>query len=61
MSYRLKQLYGQFYDVTAGFTYSCFEDPDVVHTMGGVDPVRDIEVITTELILADLEVQFAIS
>ncbi len=28
MSYRLKQLYGQFYDVTAGFTYSCFEDPD---------------------------------
>jgi GTP-binding protein YchF len=33
----------------------CFEDPDVVHTMGGVDPVRDIEVITTELVLADLE------
>jgi len=33
----------------------CFEDPDVVHTMGSVDPVRDIEVITTELVLADLE------
>ncbi|MDP1581365.1 MAG: redox-regulated ATPase YchF [Candidatus Didemnitutus sp.] len=33
----------------------CFEDPDVVHTMGAVDPVRDIEVITTELILADLD------
>ncbi len=33
----------------------CFEDTDVVHTMGGVDPVRDIEVITTELVLADLE------
>ncbi|PTY07203.1 redox-regulated ATPase YchF [Opitutaceae bacterium EW11] len=33
----------------------CFEDPDVVHTMGSVDPVRDIEVITTELILADLD------
>jgi GTP-binding protein YchF len=33
----------------------CFEDPDVVHTMGSVDPVRDIEVVTTELILADLE------
>ncbi|MFA6030447.1 MAG: redox-regulated ATPase YchF [Elusimicrobiota bacterium] len=31
-----------------------FQDPDVVHTMGGVDPVRDIEVIETELILADL-------
>ncbi len=28
MSYRLKQMYGQFYNVTAGFTYSCFEDPD---------------------------------
>jgi ribosome-binding ATPase len=26
-----------------------------VHTMGGVDPVRDIEVITTELVLADLD------
>ncbi len=33
----------------------CFEDSDVVHTMGAVDPVRDIEVITTELVLADLD------
>ncbi len=33
----------------------CFEDPDVVHTMGSVNPVRDIEVITTELVLADLD------
>jgi len=33
----------------------CFEDPDVIHTMGGVDPVRDIEVVATELILSDLE------
>jgi len=33
----------------------CFEDSDVVHTMGGVDPVRDIEVITTELVLADMD------
>ncbi len=33
----------------------CFEDPDVIHTMGAVDPVRDIEVITTELVLADLD------
>jgi ribosome-binding ATPase len=33
----------------------CFEDSDVIHTMGGVDPVRDIEVITTELVLADLD------
>ena len=29
MPYRLRQLYGQFYNVTAGFTYSFFEDPDV--------------------------------
>src|SRR3974390_41585 len=29
MNYRLKQLYGDFYNVTAGFTYSIFEDPDV--------------------------------
>ena len=29
MGYRVKQLYGQFYNVTAGFTYSVFEDPDV--------------------------------
>lgn len=33
----------------------CFEDPDVVHVQGDVDPVRDIEVINTELALADLE------
>lgn len=33
----------------------CFEDEDVVHNMGSVDPVRDIEVISTELVLADLE------
>jgi len=29
MQIRLKQLYGQYYNVTAGFTYSIFEDPDV--------------------------------
>jgi hypothetical protein len=28
MQFRIKQLYGQFFNVTAGFTYSCFEDPD---------------------------------
>ncbi len=33
----------------------CFVDEDVVHTMGSVDPVRDIEVVTTELVLSDLE------
>jgi ribosome-binding ATPase len=33
----------------------CFEDPDVHHVAGSIDPVRDIEVINTELMLADLE------
>src|SRR5471032_645454 len=33
----------------------CFEDGDVIHTMGTVDPVRDIEVVTTELVLSDLD------
>jgi GTP-binding protein YchF len=33
----------------------CFEDPDVVHVSGSVDPARDIEIIETELILADLD------
>lgn len=33
----------------------CFEDPDIHHVTGSVDPVRDIEIVTTELVLADLE------
>ncbi|HWT53221.1 MAG TPA: redox-regulated ATPase YchF [Rhodocyclaceae bacterium] len=32
----------------------CFDDPNVVHVSGGVDPIRDIEVIDTELALADM-------
>src|SRR6185436_11211288 len=32
----------------------CFEDSDIHHVAGTIDPVRDIEVINTELILADL-------
>src|SRR5690606_490494 len=32
----------------------CFDDPNIVHVHGKVDPVADIEVIDTELILADL-------
>jgi ribosome-binding ATPase len=34
----------------------CFEDPDVTHVMGAVDPARDREVIEFELALADLAV-----
>jgi GTP-binding protein YchF len=33
----------------------CFEDPDVVHVEGRVDPLADVETIETELMLADLE------
>jgi len=33
----------------------CFEDENIVHTEGHIDPVRDIEIIETELIFADLE------
>ena len=34
----------------------CFEDENVVHVEGSVDPIRDIETINLELIFADLEV-----
>src|SRR5450755_4686234 len=33
----------------------CFEDADIHHVAGSVDPVRDIETVITELVLADLE------
>ena len=33
----------------------CFEDPDVIHVRGGIDPISDIEVVETELMLKDLE------
>ncbi len=34
----------------------CFEDPNVSHVEGSVDPVRDAEIVELELMLADLEV-----
>ena len=34
----------------------CFEDENIVHTEGSIDPLRDVEIIETELILADVEV-----
>lgn len=34
----------------------CFEDANVVHVEGGIDPIRDIETINLELIFSDLEV-----
>ena len=33
----------------------CFESKDITHVMGSVDPLRDIEIIETELILADMD------
>jgi hypothetical protein len=33
----------------------CFEDADIHHVAGSIDPVRDIDTIVTELVLADLE------
>ena len=33
----------------------CFDDSDVVHVEGTVDPIRDAETVETELMLADLE------
>ena len=33
----------------------CFEDSDIIHVDGSIDPVRDVETIHLELILADLE------
>lgn len=34
----------------------CFEDPNVIHVDGSVDPIRDIETINLELIFSDLEI-----
>ncbi len=34
----------------------CFDMPDIIHVEGSINPVRDIEIINTELSLADLEI-----
>lgn len=34
----------------------CFDDPQIAHVGGGIDPVRDITLVETELALADLEI-----
>ena len=33
----------------------CFEDPDIAHVSGAIDPLKDIGIINTELLLADLD------
>ena len=50
------QFLGQIREVDALMhVVRCFEDPDVVHVGGGINPIRDIGTIETELMLADLE------
>ncbi len=34
----------------------CFHEPNIVHVEGDIDPIRDIEIVNVELMLADLEV-----
>ena len=34
----------------------CFEDENIIHVSGKVDPIEDIEIINVELILSDLEI-----
>ena len=34
----------------------CFDDPEVIHVAGGVNPLHDIDIINTELLLSDLEI-----
>ncbi|MCI5049490.1 MAG: redox-regulated ATPase YchF [Rickettsiales bacterium] len=37
------------------YVLRCFEDDDITHVEGSIDPTRDAEIIETELVLADLE------
>ena len=38
-----------------GHAVRCFEDENVAHEFGSIDPVRDVDVVNTELLLADLQ------
>src|SRR3546814_17672335 len=42
-------------DLAFAHVTRCFDDPDVIHVAGSPDPIRDIEIINTELGLADLD------
>lgn len=51
------QFLGYIRDVDAlAHVVRCFDEPDVAHIYGDIDPVRDIETVSLELILADLTV-----
>lgn len=43
-----------FLDFTVFQVVRCFEDQDIIHVEGSVDPVRDIDIINIELALADM-------
>jgi ribosome-binding ATPase len=50
------QFLGQIREVDAiAHVLRCFQDPGVVHVMGSVHPMRDMEIVEMELVLADLE------
>lgn len=50
------QFLGHIRDVDAVIhVVRCFDDPDVAHSEPGIDPVRDAQVVETELLLKDLE------
>jgi GTP-binding protein YchF len=50
------QFLGNIREVDAvAMVLRCFEDDDVTHVGGTIDPVRDADIVTTELMLADLE------
>ena len=45
----------EFVDIAGLEVVRCFEDPNIVHVDGSIDPIRDIETINLELVFADLE------
>ena len=50
------QFLGKIMEVDAiAHVVRCFEDPNIVHVEGSVDPLRDVSTVETELILKDLE------
>src|SRR5579863_74970 len=50
------QFLGHLRDVHAiAHILRCFDDDNIVHVEGSVDPIRDVETVETELMLADLE------
>ena len=50
------QFLGHIREVDAvAYVLRCFEDPDVVHVEGRIDPVSDAETVETELMIADME------